>query len=161
ARSSGRPLQDPRGQLAPLVVRRVREPLRRRRLPDGVSRRARPSSRRRPVIRDWRPRHLSAAGRPGVPGTAPVGRPVPGRLASLGRRREGDGVRMERPPTRNCSAAPLPPEPPPKAPHRVSTVEARVLEPGDYERWSAFVRAAPSGSAYSLPAYLEALCRAT
>jgi Acetyltransferase (GNAT) domain len=43
----------------------------------------------------------------------------------------------------------------------VSAVEARVLEPGDYERWSAFVRAAPSGSAYSLPAYLEALCRAT
>jgi len=42
----------------------------------------------------------------------------------------------------------------------VSTVEARVLEPGDYERWSAFVRAAPSGSAYSLPAYLEALCKA-
>lgn len=37
----------------------------------------------------------------------------------------------------------------------------RFLQRGEYPRWSAFVAAAPAGSIYSLPDYLDALCAAT
>lgn len=44
------------------------------------------------------------------------------------------------------------------APARVTT---RELSAPDYEEWTALVAASEQGSVYALPAYLDALCRAT
>jgi hypothetical protein len=40
-------------------------------------------------------------------------------------------------------------------------LNVRVLGEEDYPRWTALVAASPAGSVYSLPGYMEALCRAT
>lgn len=42
-----------------------------------------------------------------------------------------------------------------------ATIEVKVLEPNDYEAWERFVAAAPGGSIYALPGYLEVLCAVT
>ena len=42
-----------------------------------------------------------------------------------------------------------------------SKLSTRVLEASEHEAWARFVAASPHGSAYSLPAYLAALCEAT
>src|SRR5262249_18346049 len=42
-----------------------------------------------------------------------------------------------------------------------SKLSTRVLAATEHEAWSRLVAASPHGSAYSLPAYLDALCEAT
>jgi hypothetical protein len=49
----------------------------------------------------------------------------------------------------------------PSAAIQAARVETRALAPSDYDEWSALVAASAHGSVYALPAYLEALCRAT
>jgi hypothetical protein len=43
----------------------------------------------------------------------------------------------------------------------VTNFSTRLLTETDYDRWTALVSAAPSGSIFALPAYQEILCGAT